>query len=306
MMATFLTTMRRSLVGLALLALLALVSGGGAARAASTVAVPLNGASYTDLGAGPMILGASGGNVVYQVSDAQPTLGSQGLVESFGAPPVALNGAAHVWALAAGSHGGVVSAIVISGAGVVASGAVVSGSVSVSNLPSTQAVTESGTWALTPTLTTVSTLTLTGTTTAYASGQLVASNATAASVANPSFSMPSTGGAIPRLRLQSTDTTATAWASASVQIDLWSAPPTWANGDHAAWKPATGSGNHIASYSCSFSSTVWGDGLATECTPNQGNYASHVSGTVYWSVQALSGSGVLGGGKALNLVAELN
>lgn len=165
---------------------------------------------------------------------------------------------------------------------------------------------EYGTWQVTPQLTGVSTLSLTSSTTAYTSGQLVANNATAGSVTNPSFSMPAAGGAIPRLRVQTTDTTSTAWANASIQIDLWNAAPTWTNGDHATWLPATGSASHIASFTCSFPSAVWGDGLATECTPNQGNYISTTSTTIYWSVQATSGSGVLGASKAIKLIAEVN
>ena len=168
------------------------------------------------------------------------------------------------------------------------------------------AANQNGTWAVTPTLTTVSTLSLTSSTTAYTSGQLVANNGTAGSITNPSFSMPSAGGAITRLRLFTTDTLSTAWASASVQVDLWSAAPTWTNGDHATWLPATGAASHIASYSCTFPSAVWGDGIATECTINQGNYASTVATTIYWSVQATSGSGVLTASKAIKLVAELN
>lgn len=165
---------------------------------------------------------------------------------------------------------------------------------------------QSGVWQVTPTLTTVSTLSMTSSTSAYTSGQLVANNATAGSITNPSFTMPTLGGAIPRIRVVSSDTTSTAWANASIQVDLWDTAPTWTNGDHATWLPATGSAHHIASYSCSFGSAVWGDGLATECVPGQGNYASVVSTTVYWSVEATSGSGVLGGSKTLTLRAEVN
>ena len=166
---------------------------------------------------------------------------------------------------------------------------------------------QNGIWQVTPTLTAASVLTRPANATAYTAGQLIASNGTAGSIVNPSFAMPSLGGAIPRLRLISNDTTSTAWASASVQIDLWSAAPTWTNGDHAAWLPATGSASHIASYTCTFPSAVWGDGLATECTINQGNYLSTVATTVYWSAQALGGSGVLSASAAtLTLRAELN
>ena len=78
------------------------------------------------------------------------------------------------------------------------------------------------------------------------------------------------------------------------------------NGDHAAWLPATGSAHHLAAYSCAFPAAVWGDGIATECTPNQGSYASIVATTVYRSAEATSGSGVLGGSNHLNLKVELN
>jgi hypothetical protein len=165
---------------------------------------------------------------------------------------------------------------------------------------------ELGIWQVTPTVPAASTLSLTSSTTAYTSGQLIASSATAGSVVNPSFAMPTLGGAIPRIRIYTNDTTSTAWASASVQIDLWDAAPTWTNGDHATWLPATGSSHHIASYSCAFPSAVWGDGLATECQINQGNYASIIATTVYWSLQATSGSGVLGASKTISIRPELN
>ena len=166
--------------------------------------------------------------------------------------------------------------------------------------------TQGGTWQVTPQIPAVSTLNLTANSSAYTAGQLIANNATAGSVTSPSITFPAAGGAAPRLRLWSDDTTATAWAGASVQIDLWDAAPTWTNGDHAAWLPATGSAHHIAAYSCAFPAAVWGDGIATECTPNQGSYASIVATTVYWSAEATSGSGVLGGSKHLNLKVELN
>ena len=147
---------------------------------------------------------------------------------------------------------------------------------------------------------------LTSTTTAYTAGQLVANNGTAGSITNPSFAMPALGGAIPRLRLYSDDT-GTGWQGATVQIDLWSSSPTWANGDHAAWKPATGTAAHLASYSCTFPSAVWGDGLATECTINQGNYASVIATTIYWSVEVTAASGnVVTASQHLNLRPELN
>ena len=166
--------------------------------------------------------------------------------------------------------------------------------------------TQSGTWAVTPTIPAASTMNLTSTTTAYTANQLVANNGTAGSIINPSFAVPTAGGAIPRLRLYSDDI-GTGWQGATVQVDLWSSSPTWTNGDHAAWKPATGTAAHLASYSCTFPSAVWGDGLATECSINQGNYASVIATTIYWSVEVTAASGnAVTASQHLNLRPELN
>ena len=76
----------------------------------------------------------------------------------------------------------------------------------------------------------------------YTAGQLIANNATAGSITVPSFAIATSAGAaaIPRLRLSVNDTTSTSWGTVQIQVDLWSAAPTWTNGDHAAWLPATG------------------------------------------------------------------
>jgi hypothetical protein len=151
--------------------------------------------------------------------------------------------------------------------------------------------------------------TLTSTTTAYTAGQLIANNSAAGSVTNPSFSIANSAGgaAIPRLRLISNDTTSTAWAAQTVQVDLWSAAPTWTNGDRAAWLPATGSASHLGSYNCTFPTPVWGDGLTAECAPQVGNFSLPVlasGSTVYASYKAVTGSGVTGASKTFTLIAE--
>src|SRR6185437_9953679 len=79
-----------------------------------------------------------------------------------------------------------------------------------------------------------STLTLPSTTTAYAAGTLICTNATVATcntaLASQSFAIAnSAGGAlIQRLRLTTNDATSTAWGAQTIQIDLWSAAPTFA------------------------------------------------------------------------------
>ena len=218
-------------------------------------------------------------------------------------------GAATSWGVAPTGNVAGVNAYVIS-APALAAGSAIVGKVGIDQTTpgatNLIAAGQTGTWQVTPQLTSVSTLTLTSSTTAYTSGQLIASSATAASIVNPSFSMPSAGGAIPRIRFYTTDTLSTAWAGASVQLDLWNAAPTWTNGDHGVWLPATGAASHIGSFSCLFPSAVWGDGIAAECVPTVGVYISTTATTIYWSVQATSGSGVLTASRALKLIAEVN
>jgi hypothetical protein len=154
-----------------------------------------------------------------------------------------------------------------------------------------------------------STLTLPSTTTAYSAGQLIASSATAGSVTNPSFSIANSAGAalIPRLRLSTNDTTSTAWGAQTIQVDLWTASPTWTNGDRGTFSPATGTGSHLGAYSCVMSSE-FGDGAYGECAPSVGSapLAKLASGTtIYWSLKATTGSGVTGASKVFTLVAEV-
>jgi hypothetical protein len=153
-----------------------------------------------------------------------------------------------------------------------------------------------------------STLALPAATTAYTAGQLIANSATAGSVVVPSFAIANTAGGalIPRVRLSTNDATSTAWGSQTIQVDLWSAAPTFVNGDRGAWSPATGTGNHLAAYSCQMSAE-YGDGAFAECAPTVGSVAAPklASGTaIYWTLQAVTGSGVTGASKTFTLTAE--
>jgi hypothetical protein len=153
-----------------------------------------------------------------------------------------------------------------------------------------------------------STLTLTSTTTAYTAGQLIANNATAGSITVPSFAIANSGGgvSISRLRLSTNDSTSTAWGGQTIQVDLWSAAPTFTNGDRGTWSPATGTGSHLATFSCTMS-TEYGDGAYASCAPAVGSQVliQLASGTaIYWTLQAVSGSGVTGASKVFTLVAE--
>jgi hypothetical protein len=103
---------RRAALSLALFALLSPLS----VRAAdTTTSVTLSSTAYTDLGAGPMYLGAGGGAVIYQIATSQPAASSAGLVEQSGDRPAYLQTTAHVWAIA-GNTGGI--AVVSTGTGI--------------------------------------------------------------------------------------------------------------------------------------------------------------------------------------------
>ena len=69
------------------------------AKAVSTVDTTLSTTVYGDLGAGPIVLGASGGNVFYQIADAQPPAGTPAFVVRPGDPPVVVPTTSHIWAL---------------------------------------------------------------------------------------------------------------------------------------------------------------------------------------------------------------
>lgn len=154
-----------------------------------------------------------------------------------------------------------------------------------------------------------SVLTLPSTTSAYSIGQLIANSATAGSVVVPSFLISNNAGAaaISRLRLSTNNSTSTAWGGVTVQVDLWTAAPTWTNGDRGTWSPATGTANHLATFSCVMSAE-YGDGAFAECAPSVGTFAlpKLPSGaSVYWSLMAKTASGVTGASKAFTLTAEL-
>ena len=161
-----------------------------------------------------------------------------------------------------------------------------------------------------------STLTLPSTTTAYTVGQLMCTSATVATcntaLTSQFFSIANTAGAvsIPRLRLTTNDATSTAWGTQTIQIDLWSAAPTFATtGDRGSFTTdfLTGSAGHLAAFTCVMSAEL-ADGAYSECYPNVGNAAliKLASGTsIFWTAQAVTGSGTTGASKVFTLTAEL-
>lgn len=96
-------------------------------------------------------------------------------------------------------------------------------------------------------------------TTAYAVGNLIANSTTAGLIAVPSFSILTTAGGaiIPRIRVLTN--VSTGWNGVNLSINLWSASPTYTNGDGGAYAPS-GSANWLANYQVTL--TQFGDGAA--------------------------------------------
>lgn len=108
--------MRKTLY-LALAMLLATVSL--ALPATTTTPVALSTTAYTDLGAGPIALGAANNQILYQITDSQPAASAPGNVQEPGDPPAWIATSSHVWAIgsAAGSR-----ALVTAGTGITSAG----------------------------------------------------------------------------------------------------------------------------------------------------------------------------------------
>lgn len=161
-----------------------------------------------------------------------------------------------------------------------------------------------------------STLTLPSTTTAYTAGTLICTSPTVATcnsgLTSAFFSIANSAGAafIPRLRLTSNDATSTAWSSAVIQVDLWSAAPTFATtGDRGSFATdfLTGTAGHIAAFTCTMGAEL-ADGVYGECFPQTANgpILKLAAGTsIFYTLQAVNGSGVTGASKVFTLTAEV-
>lgn len=137
-------------------------------------------------------------------------------------------------------------------------------------------------------------------TTAYNAGQILCSSATAATCNTaisavwwvlPTGTIELTGGVI-----RITDSTATAWAANSqIQIDLFSAAPTMANGDRLAWSISSGTSLWLASLICTTAAGEQGDGVTFNCYvvggPKSLNLGS-ANAKLYGTYTALTASGV--------------
>ena len=132
------------------------------------------------------------------------------------------------------------------------------------------------------------TLTHASGTTAYAANDLVASHGTAGSVSVPTVSIMRVdggSGSIPKLLLRSNHTTGL--SAISVAVRLWSAAPTYTNGDNGAYAVATGAASFLGKFTGTFEQ--FGDGAVAELEPSVGSLSSLklASGQlVYWDLQA--------------------
>jgi hypothetical protein len=156
------------------------------------------------------------------------------------------------------------------------------------------------------------------TTTAYTAGQLICTSPTVATCNSGISGAPvaianSAGGAIlSRVRLVAADVVSTGWPLQTIRVDLWSASPVFVTtGDRGAFVTdfSTGAAGHLASFNCIMTaSTPNGDGLWSECAPSIGSAATIklASGTsVFWTLTAVTGSGVVTAAKAFTLTLEL-
>lgn len=121
-------------------------------------------------------------------------------------------------------------------------------------------------------------------TNAYALGDLVANDTTAASVTPMSFAVARATGLGAMMRRARVRKTGTATASALFRLHLYTATPTVTNGDNGAWLSDNG-----ANYLGAFDITVdkaFSDGAAGNGAPLIGSEINTVADTVYGLLEA--------------------
>jgi hypothetical protein len=132
-------------------------------------------------------------------------------------------------------------------------------------------------------------------TSAYAQNDLIASSTTAASVVVPSVQGARAAnhqGTIIRVRLNTNITTG--FSAATFTVRLWSAAPTYTNGDNGAYAVATGAAGWLASFSVTLEQQA--DGAYGAGVPTVGNgalFSLPIDQTViYWDLQYTAAAGV--------------
>ena len=149
-----------------------------------------------------------------------------------------------------------------------------------------------------------STLTRPANTTAYVANAIIASNTSGASVVVPSFAIQnSAGGAsIPRLRLSTNVTTG--WSGVVININLWTAAPTYTNGDNGSYVVATGAASYLGQFSVSLNQFADGaSGIAISSSGNPVNVRLGSGTAIYWDMQ-ITGTATPISGQTFTLTAE--
>lgn len=143
-------------------------------------------------------------------------------------------------------------------------------------------------------------------TTAYSAGQLVANSVTAGSVTpTPITVIPAApgGGAIWRARLYTTELALP--SDMQFHVDLWTAAPTFTNGDGGTYAVATGAANWLGSFQIPMTQAADGAyGVAAPDIPPAIRFAI-AAGTIVWTLRADVGY-TPGSGKSYNLVLEIS
>jgi hypothetical protein len=117
-----------------------------------------------------------------------------------------------------------------------------------------------------------STTTRPANTTNYAQNNLVANNTVAASVVVGSVAIANTAGGvlIPRVRLATNKTSG--WDAVVLRVRLWSAAPTYSNGDGGAYAVATGAAGLLGMYDCTLAQ--FADGASGFGVPSSGTVSA--------------------------------
>jgi hypothetical protein len=122
----------------------------------------------------------------------------------------------------------------------------------------------------------------------YAANELVGNSATAGSVTSNPFAIgtPAGGASIPYAKILTN--AASGWDGVNISVNLWSAQPTYTNGDMQPYAVATGAASHLGVVTGSFKQ--FGDGAVAYLYVPQGvaMLPKLASGTsIYWDVQIL-------------------
>lgn len=140
--------------------------------------------------------------------------------------------------------------------------------------------------SVTPITNPTSTLT-SGTATAMtAANNFIASSTTAGSIVVPSFNCTglASGGACIMRGWRLTTNATTGWGT-TLNVNLWSAAPTYTNGDGAVYAVATGGANFLGS--CAVTLTQYADAASGRCAPDVGNEINFlpVGQAVFWDLR---------------------